>query len=331
MATNTYLLIGLTSVQHFMVDALCICCMYLLAPYFGSTAAVACILTYNVLAFMTQPMTGIWADKLEQRHWLLFASSLLLTLAVVVTSLAPLLGYVPWVLPLVAVLLGMGNSIFHVWGGKQTVLKVGNDIRALGVFVSTGALGLAVGLVYCSPLLLCALLLAIVLLSVAYVRYDDMRREPSVIPEHRNLIEIGKPYPLRDLSLPLLCVAVVLLMLFVAYRSFAGEMFSKGISKTDTLILILGFVSMLGKMAGGWIARSMGVIRSLAVVLAGVALCFLFRGDFVLVLLLGVFLMNCTMPVTLYLANEVLSGREGMAFGLMAAALIPGWLLATYG
>ena len=87
---------------------------------------------------------------------------------------------------------------------------------------------------------------------------------------------------------------------------------------------------MLGKMAGGWIARWMGILRSLAVVLAGVALCILFRGDSVTVLLMGIFLMNCTMPVTLFLANDVLPGREGLAFGLLAAALIPGYLMAVY-
>jgi hypothetical protein len=50
----------------------------------------------------------------------------------------------------------------------------------------------------------------------------------------------------------------------------------------------------------------------------------------VAVLLTGIFLMNCTMPVTLYLANLLLPGREGLAFGLLAAALIPGYLLAVY-
>ena len=54
-------------------------------------------------------------------------------------------------------------------------------------------------------------------------------------------------------------------------------------------------------------------------------------GKLVAKILLGVFLMNCTMPVTLYLANEVLKQREGLAFGLLAAALIPGWWLAVYG
>ena len=44
----------------------------------------------------------------------------------------------------------------------------------------------------------------------------------------------------------------------------------------------------------------------------------------------GIFAINCTMAVTLWLANVVLKGREGLAFGLLAAALIPGWLLAIY-
>ena len=124
--------------------------------------------------------------------------------------------------------------------------------------------------------------------------------------------------------------AVVLLMLFVAYRSFTGEVFSRGITKSQTLILVIGAVSMLGKMAGGWIAHRVGILLSMAVVLAGVGLCLLFRGDSVAVLLMGIFLMNCTMPVTLFLANDVLPGREGLAFGLLAAALIPGYLLAVY-
>lgn len=330
-------LIGLSSVQHFLVDGLCICCLFLLAGMYseclgayGDRLGWGAIMIYNVLAFMSQPLTGLLADCLKARHWLLILSSLLLTLAVAVASLMPVLlakalammedGLGEWLLMLVAVILGLGNSLFHVWGGKQTVIKMGNDIRALGVFVSTGALGLAVGFICCSWGLLYALLLAIVVLSVAYVRWDDgSSKETSSVFISRNWLTSERVW-----------LIVVLLMLFVGYRSFTGEVFSKGITKGQTLVLIIGFVSMLGKMAGGWIARWMGILRSLAVVLAGVALCILFRGDSVMVLLVGIFLMNCTMPVTLYLANDVLPGREGLAFGLLAAALIPGYLMAVY-
>ena len=74
-----------------------------------------------------------------------------------------------------------------VRGGKQTVVKVGNDIRALGVFVSTGALGLAVGLVCCSWGLLYGLLLAIVVVSIVYVRWDAQEERSQYHYQRRYL------------------------------------------------------------------------------------------------------------------------------------------------
>ena len=345
------MLIGLSSVQHFLVDGLCICCMFLLAAIYGESfgaygdrVSMGAVLAYNVLAFMSQPLTGMMADRMKRRHWLLIVSSLLLTLAVACASLIQTLmtesqnqmsdGLGEWLLILVAVLLGAGNSFFHVWGGKQAVVKMGNDICALGVFVSTGALGLAMGLVFRSWGLLYGLLLAIMAVSFAYVCWDGNHEDRSLdiadLSANYEPVPVIPFIPRSWLTAERVWMIVVLLMLFVGYRSFTGEVFSKGITKSETLILTIGFVSMLGKMAGGWIARWIGVLSSLAVVLAGVALCILLRGNSVAVLLVGVFLMNCTMPVTLFLANDVLPGREGLAFGLLAAALIPGYLLAVY-
>ena len=97
------------------------------------------------------------------------------------------------------------------------------------------------------------------------------------------------------------------------------------------MVLLIGVVAMLGKMAGGWIARAMGIARSMALVVALVAACMVLCRNGIWVILAGLFLVNCTMPVTLYLANVVLKGHEGLAFGLLAAALIPGYLLAVCG
>ena len=337
-------LIGLSSVQHFLVDGLCICCMFLLAGIYGESfgaygdrVSMGAVLIYNVLAFMSQPLTGMMADRMERRHWLLIVSSLLLTLAVACASLIPTLmrvspkmmwdGLGEWLMILVAVLLGAGNSFFHVWGGKQAAVLTGNDIRALGVFVSTGALGLAVGFVCRSWALLYGLLLAIVAVAIVYVRSENslaLEKKSEDNSLQSNLT------PRSSLHTPRIYLLVLALMLFVCCRSFASEMFSGGITKTQELILLIALFAMLGKMAGGWIARWMGIWRSLAVILAGVVLCFVFGDYNDVVLLAGVFLMNCTMPITLYLANVLLPRREGLAFGLLAAALIPGYLLAVY-
>ena len=343
-------LIGITTVMHFLMDGLCMCCLFLLAMAYGDywgaygdRLILGAILTYNVLAFMSQPLTGLMADRMTQRHWLLLSSAVLLTVAVAMASLPV---KAEWLLILVAVGLGTGNSLFHVWGGKQTVVKMGNDMRALGVFVSTGALGLAIGVVFCSWMLLYGLLLVFVGLAIAYVRWDlddtggqaplcsascaQDGASPRVSSVSARVSQSGDGSRVAAMTPVTVWTLVVALMLFVGYRSFAGEVFSSGIMKSQSLILIIGTVAMLGKMAGGWIARWMGILKSLMLILAGVALCFLFRSSLVWVLLLGIFLMNCTMPITLYLANLLLPKREGLAFGLLAAALIPGWLLATY-
>ena len=122
---------------------------------------------------------------------------------------------------------------------------------------------------------------------------------------------------------------ILLIMLIVAGRSFTGEAFTTGITKNAMLILLLGATSMAGKMAGGWLAKSMGIWKALLLMVVGTILCFLGKDLYIAVMLTGLFLINCTMPVTLYWANTLLKGYEGLAFGLLAAALIPGYLLAT--
>ena len=319
------MLVGISSVLHFLVDGLCVCCLYLLSPAADVSRLFGIFLTYNVLAFMTQPFTGIWADRSSHRYRLLLAAIVLLAVAVLLTSWVSYAGQScgssvwMWV---IASLLGMGNSLFHVWGGKQTVVKMGNDIRAVGVFVSTGAFGLAVGLVFRSWWLLDAFMLAIGLFAALYAFMDHAVERNKTAGESLDR-KAGKP-----ISQTFVVVAVILVAAFVMFRSYVGEVFSAGVTKTQALILLMGAVSMLGKMAGGWIAKSFGIVWSMAVVLTAFVVCFIYKDSHMTALLTGLFLINCTMPVTLYLANEVLKGREGLAFGVLAAVLIPGYLLA---
>ena len=321
--------LGISASLHFLVDALCCCCMLLLAKSSDSNALLGVYLTYNVVAFMTQPLTGMVADRLQRRHWLLMAASLLLALAVLTAALIIALGWnrlSPDMLYVVAVLLGGGNSLFHVWGGKQVAVGTDNDIRALGVFVSTGAFGLSVGALCCSWPVLFAFLLLIPLLSVAYLHVES---SPTTAVDAPQTTVADASHPKPAYSPVVVWTAVVAVAAVVLFRSFIGEKLTAGIDKTQLLILLFGAVSMAGKMAGGWIALRLGIVRALVVVLVAFALCFLLRDTSVAVVLAGLFLINCTMPVTLYWANALLPGREGLAFGLLAAVLVPGYLLAV--
>lgn len=310
---------GIGAVMHFLVDGLCICCLYLMLPAYGGVGIVEAFLTYNILAFMTQPITGLWIDRIRNRHWVLLLSIVFLTLAVGVATIHSsffTLRYSPFIY-LSPLLLGFGNSLFHVWGGKQTVALMGNDLRALGVFVSTGAFGLAVGFVYCSWALLYVILIALCLLAFFVIQDSQVER-------------ISVPCEDSGYSLNVVWLSLVLLMAVVMFRSYVGQDFSTAIVKTPMLVLVIGAISMLGKMAGGWLAKGFGIVNSMVIVLLVVLAAMLFRQSGTTLLLVGIFAINCTMAVTLWLANVVLKGREGLAFGLLAAALIPGYLLAVY-
>lgn len=311
-------LIGVNALLHLLVDGLCVCCLYLTTA--DCAEMVLTYVVYNVLAFLTQPLTGWWADRMKQKHWMLLGAVLLLTLAVMTASIRTLFdtpNIVQALLLIMSLLLGMGNSLFHVWGGKQTAIRTENDIRALGVFVSTGAFGLAIGVVFASWLLLYAFLLGIGVLAVAALKFSEGKAP------------YDEAFP-ADLKLwEGIWFIVALIMLIVAGRSFAGEAFSSNVPKTTTLILVLGAVSMLGKMAGGWLVKGLGMWKAVLLMVVGAIICFIGKDLHISVMFTGLFLVNCTMPVTLYWANTLLRGKEGLAFGLLAAALVPGYLLST--
>ena len=119
------------------------------------------------------------------------------------------------------------------------------------------------------------------------------------------------------------------LILFVMLRSYVGGVFSSCLAGQGgvSIVLLIGATAMAGKMAGGWIARQTGIAWGLALMVAAAVACLLLRDAGFAWQMSGLLAINCTMPVTLYLANAVMPGHEGLAFGLLAAALMPAYLL----
>ena len=308
----------IASATHLFVDCLCVCALYLLSAVHSREDIITALLTYNVIAFCSQPLTGIVADRMSDRKILLHASMILLATAVIITDFCPLHHAAPLA---TAIVLGVGNSLFHVWGGKETALASNNDIVSLGIFVAPGAMGLSIGYLFHSQQLLYASIAAVMLLSAAYTHMNNTHDSTS-----RQTVAKENP---KEYSLTFTLSAMAAITAIVVMRSFAGEEFSAATVKSDALIFIIGAMSTIGKIAGGIMTKQMGLKGTIAILLAATALCYPLRHTGICAVLCGLFFINCTMPITLYFANKILKGKEGLAFGILAAALIPGYLIAT--
>ena len=335
MVIEHYKSVGICALLHFLVDGLCACCLYLVVWPSTTLDVVSLFIIYNVLAFLTQPLTGWIVDRMHQKHWMLLGSMLLMTLAValsIFTTYHFLLTTHHLLLTIIPVLLGIANSMFHVWGGQLTAVRTQNDIRSLGIFVSTGAFGLAVGVVFASWPLLLGLLLAYCGVPLLFLLLGGGNTpQPSTSRSAKNF-----QFSTFRSALPLgsakNLILLLLILLIVGSRSMISTTFSGAMEKTTVIFLLVGFVSMLGKAAGGFLCKWMGMLWACVLMVVGTAVIYfsLHHSPLTFLPILGLFLVNCTMPVTLYFANVLLKGREGLSFGLLAAVLMPGYLLATF-
>lgn len=323
---SPWLLTGTSALLHFLVDGLCVCCLYLLLSAYGGPALVGSFILYNVLAFLTQPWTGMLADNRRLLPLLLPLAVTLLAMAVVLASLllanaSSTSQLSPLIFFIVALPLGLGNSLFHVWGGKMVAVATGNDPRALGLFVSTGAFGLAVGMVLHTWWLLYSFLVLIA--TITFFKVINPPREGSL----SSLKVINHPSLREGKWLGIL----LLLMGFVLFRSFLGETLTTGVAKGGAMALLVGGIAMLGKALGGWVAKGYGLFTTFIIAIVCAVSCMLLKSHVPWLWLPGLLFINGTMAVTLCWANGAMPGREGLSFGLLAAALMPGYMLAMAG
>lgn len=295
------------SAAHFSVD-LC-CAFFVLSSLPRGGQAVICLVAYNFCAFAMQLPLGILADRLgKNRAFALFGMGL--TAAGAVFGAAPLL---------LSVLMGLGNALFHIGGGRDVLCGGKGRFSALGVFVSPGAAGLFVGglmagsgLWYVPAFLTAASFAALLLFAPASTELEGLEA-PG-----------GRGSLFRSLAAGLCLFAVVCL------RSYAGSALAfpwkTGLFFPAALVLALA----LGKAAGGFLADRFGPRAVSAGSLGLSALLFLFY-DQPLCGLLAVFLFNMTMPISLGAMCRLLPSAPGMGFGLLTFGLFLGALPSLLG
>ena len=329
---ETDMILLLNSMAHLLVDGLCA------ATIFGQIEEdrALLLLLYSTLAFSTQCLVGLWADRMRHVRHLEAVSALLLVL-----------GYVlPVSALLKIILIGVGNSGFHVAGGVMTLRESGGKAAKLGVFVSPGAIGLTLGTLY--PKLGAAFAVALVAtvgMVVVAEKEAEARAELAAkgteaqtglvvkgTEEQTGLAAKGTEAQAAletmqadksDAPMPEI-LPVLLLISAVAVRAIGGTAvrfpWKHGAAGA---LLMTAFVAG-GKTAGGYLCDSIGYQKAALFSLIPASILIACCSSWAIPSLLGQFALNLTMPVTLWLLYRSMPDSPGLSFGLAAAALWPG-------
>lgn len=312
---------------HFVVDFACVSSMLCAVSRVlgdsgqGSMEVVALsILLYDIVAFTLQLPIGIALDQLDKNSYAALLSYALVG-AGVILSLVPI-ALLEW--PAI-LLLAIGNALFHSAGGLSVLNISQKHAGPSGIFIATGAIGVFLGtqsaqmgrLQIAFSLLVLLFLCALITLVVQKVN-----------KKYWNVHNVS--FDISELSFNTL-LAIVLLSLVVALRSYAG-MVTAFPWKSEMLLLVLSILGVFaGKALGGVVADRIGFRTTAIFSLIAAATLFVPSWEIPVLGLLGVFFFNFTMSITLASLANILPNAKGTAFGLASFSLAVGALPALAG
>lgn len=291
---------------HFLVD---FACAFLVFRFLGEDGGLAALLlAYNFCAFAVQMPLGLLAGWWDRDGVLAAAGALLVALAYGLALL-------PW---LAAVMAGLGNAVFHVGAGLETLSVSGDRAGPLGLFVSPGAVGL-----FCGTLLGRGRTFpawGVVLLLILTVVCLLLTQQPR--PDGYEAVQ-----PSFGTVAPMLLglLAVVIL------RSWVGMGLTLSWKGEGYWAAVLVLALAAGKAAGGYLADRFGFRRTAVLFLALSAALLPLAPEHPLLGTAAIFLFNMTMPLTLWASARLLPSARGFAFGLLTFGLFLGFLPAVFG
>ena len=304
------MILGLNALSHFLVDGVCLAALFGAAQN-GADIAVA-VLIYNTLAFSTQCLTGWWVDRpgLAKR----LEPFSMLTVAAGYFLPGPLLARV--------ILIGLGNSLVHVCGGRVTLKQSEGRAAPLGLFVAPGALGVLLGRSF--PKLGSVLAAGLIVFAAAVYAAYRREEEKGVLGTQQTNVLRGALPDYRGSAFPLLAAA--LLTIAVGVRAIGGSCAEFTWNTGFPAAAAMTVCVFAGKAAGGFVCDRIGAAKSSVISIVPAALLTAFLASNMPASLLGQFLLNLSMPVTLWLLYKLMPDEPGFAFGLAASALWPGTL-----
>lgn len=285
---------------HFCVDA--VCAMTVVSGTQNIIDAVKFFILYNFLAFCLQPLAGIILDKfrkIKYQHYIVNSFIFLLFGLILPINI--------W---LRVFLVGIGNCLFHTGAGALILKESDNKLTPLGVFVSSGTVGLFLGTVFADvDALHFVFAVALIGLIVVNVKLPDRK-----IIEKSGVVHWGLAW---------------LLCLCIAIRSFMGFMPLTKFEKPELILFMVTMGVFLGKLLGGILCDKFGITKVVLWSTAVVVLLFMFSFSNPYLWTFVQMIVNLSMPITLYLMYRAMPKYPAFSFGLAASFLVVG-LLATF-
>jgi FSR family fosmidomycin resistance protein-like MFS transporter len=286
--------------SHAVVDASC--AFLILGAIAVKTNIWLVIVLYNALAFGLQVPFGMMLDKYNYPRFVVITGLLFVFIAYF--GLNEPMG--------IAILAGIGNALFHVGGGKVSLQIDYKKAIYPGLFVAPGGIGLAIGIylakinclafVFVFPI---SLFVMSIILFFVKIPELSVAMKPSKQSNYVGLI-------------------ILLLLLSIAVRSVVGLTIQFPWKTHIPLLILLTSAIALGKILGGLFADKYGWMKiGLGGLVCSIPLLF-FGTSIAAMGIIGIFIFNFTMPITLVAISNELPNRAGFSFGLTTLALFIG-------
>jgi FSR family fosmidomycin resistance protein-like MFS transporter len=297
--------------SHAAIDASCAAVAFSLLSSKSITDEyfIQLVVMYNVIAFGSQTLFGLLVDKYRCPKLSAISGSIITASAIPVSFLSPLYAII---------LAGFGNALFHIGGGTISLNLTKNKAAAPGIFVAPGASGLLIGTLYGKSGSFTAWPLLIIIAVLCTLMYYT--KSPEI--NYKTDVKINTDY---------FESIILLLLITIVARSVIGSVVVLPWKSDIFLLATLTSGIVLGKAFGGIIGDKYGWQKAGVISLLISAPLLAFGAAIPYAAILGMFLFNFTMPITLVAISNTLPGRPGFSFGLTTLALVIGVLPAYAG
>ena len=311
------------ALSHLAVDLACFFVLRgsFLRAFSDGQLLSAGYLLYNALAFMLQLFIGLLVDRFRiAPRWCGLVGCLTVALGVALPVL-------PW---LQLSIVALGNAVFHIGGGIDSLVFADGRFARSGYFISFGAVGVVLGSLLGPLAVVPAGVVSLLVLACA-VCLVACCRQPAVPFEARFELapaQLGGGV-LRDAGV----IVVLLCLSAIVIRALVGAFTPLTWRTSDLLLLVSALAVFAGKFCGGWLADRLGARSVCLVALAVSAPLLAFANSQPALCCLGLLLFNIPTASTLCVVASQLPGHPGFSFGLTTFALFLGtvpsffWLL----